>query len=346
VSLPRSPSSSIGYDRLQGLVFLVVLPTANALLTSAFVLNLEIRDPWVPLAAALRIWASFGLSLVLLRLLARAAPKLFEDDHFWRQLLVHSVLVIGAGWLFGPYVDLPAPVPQPKLLLAPKVIVVLELAMYLAVVRILKQQERAFATEASLREAELQVLRSQSNPHFLFNTLNLIASEIPRDPDNAREIVFDLADLLRSTIKVAEKKLTTVAEEMELVRLYLKLQQQRFSDRLEFSMEIAPETKNLEIPALLLQPVVENSVKWAVAPYAARARIHIECRLQDDGLMIVVSDTGPGFDDAQVVEGHGLRILRRTLELNYPGRWHLSSSPTDDGGVLSLRLPRREHTPA
>ena len=339
----RSSPPAFRYDRLEALVFLVVLPVVNVLLMTSLLVNLDVRGMGIPLTAALRIWAIFAFSLALLRLLARYKLRAFDDDAFWRQLLIHSVVVLGVGFVVGPFIELPASVPRPKIFFVPRMIAILEIAMYLAVVRILKQQQKWFVTRASLHEAELNVLRSQSNPHFLFNTLNLIASEISRDPNNAREIVFDLADLLRSSIKASERRLTTVGEEMELVRLYLSLQQQRFSDRLTFSMQIAPETQNLEIPALLLQPVVENTVKWAVAPFASKARIHVQCAVLDEELSIVFADTGPAFDETQVVEGNGFRILRRTLELNYPGQWRLRLRSTDDGGLLSLRFPCREY---
>ena len=339
----RSPSPSLRLDRLQATVFLILLPLMNVFLTSSLFLNLDVRGWRLPLTAAVRIWATFGLSLLLLRLVARYRPQTLDNDAFWRQLFIHSSIVLSIGFLVGPLIELPAYVPRPKLFVVPRMILILEMAMYLAVVRILKQQQNWFATKASLREAELNVLRSQSNPHFLFNTLNLIASEISRDPENAKEIVFDLADLLRSSVKAAERRLTTVAAEIELVRLYLRLQEQRFSDRLTFSMAIAPETENLQIPALLLQPVVENTVKWAVAPFPSQAHILVECSLLDDELSIVFRDTGPAFDDTQIVDGNGFRILRRTLELNYPGRWRLQLSSTTEGGLLSLGLPAREY---
>ncbi|MEM7675859.1 MAG: histidine kinase [Myxococcota bacterium] len=315
----------------------------NTFLACALLINLDIRDIKTPLHCALRIWTTFALSFVLLRLMARYMPWMLEHKTFGRQLAVHSSIVIGIGLLVGPFIEFPPSLPRPKIFIAPKVMVILQLAMYLAVVRILKQQQVAFDTAATLRESELNVLRAQSNPHFLFNTLNLIAAEIPRNPSQAREIVFDLADLLRCSIKTAERKVTTVAEEMEFVRLYLALQQRRFSDRLAFTMSIAPETTRLEIPALLLQPAVENTVKWAVAPFTSKAHIHIESVRHSNELSIIFKDTGPTFDDSAIIDGNGFRILKRTLELNYPGQWRLRLSSTDGGGILCIRLPCREY---
>lgn len=330
--------------KLQTVVFLVVLPVLNMLFLATLLINLDIWETEVAVEGFVRLWLTFGLSLAVLRLVERYAPAVLEDDVFWRQLLVHAVVIVGVGLLTGPIIKIPASLPRPTVAVMPRVFLLLELATYLGVVRVLNHQESVFAIAASLRDAELNILRAQSNPHFLFNTLNLIAAEISRDPENAKEVVFDLADLLRSNVKMAEKRLTTVSEEMNLVDLFLKLQQQRFRERLTFSMKIDPATKNLEIPALLLQPVVENTVKWGVAPHPGKAHIEVVSSVSEGQLSVVFADTGPSFDDANIVEGDGFRILRRTLELNYPGEWSLSLRSTDAGGRLSVSLPARAGT--
>jgi len=207
------------------------------------------------------------------------------------------------------------------------------------VLRLFAQQKRSFEIAANLKEAELGVLRAQSNPHFLFNTLNLIASEISRDAENAKNIVFDLADLLRSNLKMAQQSGVTLSAELRLVSLYLTLQQQRFRDRLTFNVDVEPGTEGLAVPALLLQPVIENTVKWAVAPFAAAAHIELRAHRRDDVLDIEICDTGPVFDDASVVEGNGFRILRQTLELHYPGQWDVALTSTPDGRRMRIRFP-------
>ena len=337
------PSASIGRERLQTLAFLVVLPALNTTIAGFLLLNLDAGGSGALLSAGLRMWATFAASLGLLRLVKARWPWALDEDAFWRQLLVHAVIVIAMGYAFGPFLEVPASLPRPRLVVVPRIVVSLQLATYLVVVRVLRQQERWFSATVALREAELDVLRSRSNPHFLFNTLNLIAAEVSRDPDNAKEIIFDLADLLRSSIKAADRSLSTVAEELGLVRLYLQLHAQRFRDRLTFSMQVEPGTRSLEIPSLLLQPVVENTVKWAVAPYPSKAHVRVRCERRDEELAIVFEDTGPPFDDGQLSEGDGFRILQRTLELHYPGRWTCRLRSTPEGGRLELRFPAREY---
>ena len=339
-------SASIRYDRLEAVVFLIVLPALNTFIAASVMFNLDVLGMKAPLTAGLRFWVIFGLSLALLRLIRRYSTWASNQDAFLRQLILHAVIIVPIGFLLRPIIELPEVIPRPRLFIAPRVVLILELAVYLVVVRTLRQQERWFATQSALQEAELNVLRSQSNPHFLFNTLNLIASEVSRDPDNAKEIIFDLADLLRSSVRAAERSSTTVAEEMELVRLYLRLQTQRFSNRLTFSTDIQSGTEGLRIPSLLLQPVVENTVKWAVAPHASETHVHVACTQEDHQLVVVLSDSGPAFDDAHLQEGNGFRILRRTLELHYPGRWSARLRSTPEGGRLELRFPSQEYTPS
>lgn len=338
---PRS--TSIRFERLQAIAFLLVLPALNTTIVVSILVNLHVEALRGSLTAGVRIWATFAASLLLLRGLKGYWPWVLDEDAFWRQLLVYFAIVASIGYLFGPFVEVPPEIPPPRLRLAPRVVLALQLATYLVVVRILRQQERWAETTVALRDAELNVLRAQSNPHFLFNTLNLIASEVTRNPENAKEIIYDLADLLRSTVKAANRSLSSVADEMELVRLYLELHAQRFRDRLTYAMDIQPATSALEIPSLLLQPVVENTVKWAVAPYHSDAHIHVRCELQGEELSIVFQDTGPPFDDAQLSEGNGLRLLRGTLELHYHERWKASLRSTPEGGRLEIRFPAREY---
>lgn len=326
-------------DRLQLIVFLLVLPAANLLFIGTILFDAGNLTAGSLVNAALRLWSLFGVSYVAIRLLETLVPRLMPAHAFWRQLAGHLVVIAAAGSLVGLTLTVPRVMEPTGVMIMPRVVLALEITIYLAVMRILRQQERAFASEASLREAELNVLRAQSNPHFLFNTLGLITSEISRDPDNAKEIVFDLADLLRSNIQLAEQSRTTLTEEIRLVSLYLALQQQRFKDRLSYTVDIAPDAGLLSVPALLLQPVVENTVKWAVAPHPGASRIAVSARRRGDRLSIVFRDSGPVFDDQNVVEGNGFRILRKTLALNYPDQWQLSLESTPEGGVLSIDIP-------
>lgn len=339
---------SMTRHRVQLIVFLLVLPAVNLLFASAFLHDVGMFSAGAVTRAGVRMWFVFGLSFLALRIAERVAPRALSPDHFLRQLIVHFVVIAGVGALMPSLIEMPATIERPISLIMPRVFILLQIIIYLTVVRIFHQQARQYEAAVMLRESRLAVLRSQSNPHFLFNTLNLIASEISTDPANAREIVFDLADLLRSNLKMAERRITTISEEMRLVSLYLTLQQKRFKDRLETCMEIDERAKPLPIPALLLQPVVENTVKWAVAPHSSAARVRVACTVTGDRLQIVFHDSGPPFDDGNVVEGNGFRILRQTLHLHYGDDFEMSLKSTTSGGLFTLVIPAHltEHVDA
>lgn len=339
LSTPPSPPYGIHQKQFQKWVFLFVWPLINTLFAASILFDLGKFDFQLFVVVVVKLWIVFGLSFLVIQLLGSYFSKLVPTNCFWRQLGLHVFIIVGIASFFAPVFTLPSAMQYPQTLIISRAVVIMEIIIYLIVLQVLNQQERSYASALALRETELNMLRFQSNPHFLFNTLNLITAEISSNPDNAKEIVFDLADLPRSNIRMAQQRFTTVYEELKLVTLYLTLQQKRFKDRLTFDIELDPETKNRQIPALLLQPVVENTVKYAVAPYASKAHINVEIRLLRDKLSIVFKDTGPPFDSSQIVEGNGFRILRKTLDLNYSGGYeiHLRSTPT--GGIFTICLP-------
>lgn len=330
---------------LQVLVFLVAWPTLNLIFTAITLYSLNLFELNIIAQAALKTWATFGLSLLVLRFVETKLPTLFSGVAFWPLLSSHILVICVLAFIFSPVVDVSQRLNIPRVWFIPYVILVLEITLYTTVIYVIAQQERAFATALNLQQAQLNVARAQSNPHFLFNTLNLIVSEISANPDNAKELVYDLSDLLRGTVKMAQNNFATVSTELKMVENYLNLQQKRFPDRLVFQLKIAPESTELLLPSLLLQPVVENTIKHAVAPHANKAQIEIQVSLVTNAeqkrqqLEIQIKDTGPQFEVAQIEEGDGFRILRQTLHLHYPGEHHIALESTPEGGKLTLRFP-------
>ena len=341
-SVTLKPQPEINRKQLQKLVFLIIWPMTNLLFISAVLYDVEKFNIQTIGNIAIRVWVIFGLAFLVFQLLEKYLPRVIRKDCFICQLALHILIIVGIASFLAP-VSIPSDrfPTMPSLVVPRFFIITLEITLYLIVLRTLDQQTNAFSTMLVLKEAELNVLRSQSNPHFLFNTLNLINSEISDDPDNAKEIVYDLADLLRKYLKMAQQSFTTVSEELKLVNLYLTLQQKRFKNRLSFDIEVAPETHRLPIPALLLQPVVENTIKYAVAPYAAKAHVKVETNLTDKNLVVVFKDTGPAFDDTAIEEGDGFRILRKTLDLHYANNYQLSLKSTETGGEFKVCIPVR-----
>lgn len=329
------------HARLQLLVFLLVWPGLNAIVMGVVLADLGRFSLADFLPAACRMWLIFALALAILRPLQKLLSGYVRPDAFWPQLGLHALVIISVGGVLGPPIRTPEWI-DPEVgvsLVAPRVFILLEIAIYLGVQRLIADREHIYAERLARQETELGMLRSQSNPHFLFNTLNLITSEISRNPARAKEIVFDLSDLLRSNIKLAKGARSTVGEEFKLVELFVRLQQKRFPERLGFEMQLSSEASRVAVPPLLMQPVIENAIKHAVAPYAGSARIALEASICGSRLVIECRDSGPPFDASTLVEGNGMRILRQTLSVRYGADFTLTLDSTPVGGVLRIDIP-------
>src|SRR3954469_22532331 len=183
---------------------------------------------------------------------------------------------------------------------------------------------RASQLETRLAQAQLQTLKMQLQPHFLFNTLNGIAGLV-RDSRNkaAVSMLAGLSDLLRYTLENAGKQEVPLKEELEFLELYLDIQQMRFSDRLTVTMSIAPETLDAMVPNLILQPLVENALRHGIARRTAAGTVGVRANRDDGQLRIIVFDDGPGLqrdDGTPPIEGVGLSNTRARLAQLYGDR--------------------------
>ncbi len=153
--------------------------------------------------------------------------------------------------------------------------------------------------------AQLEMLRYQLNPHFLFNTLNSISTLVLlKQTDRANAMLSRLASFLRYSLVGEREGLATVAQEAEALKLYLDIERTRFEDRLRTRFDIAPDVMEARLPSLLLQPIVENAIKYAVTPSEDGADIIIDARRMTDRLVITIADTGPGLA-ASAADGSG-----------------------------------------
>jgi hypothetical protein len=194
-------------------------------------------------------------------------------------------------------------------------------------------------------EANLAALRSQINPHFLFNTLNTIADLIHHQPALAEQAVEKLAFIFRYTLRVSGQDFVPLEQEVSLVRNYLDIEQIRFGERLRVDIAITPEAGQVPIPAFVLQTLVENCIKHGIAKLLHNGLVRITAMVADGMLVCTVYDNGPGIDPNRVEKGTGLRnILARTRSLyNLPNL--LTFSNTGDGTLVTLKLPlTHEHT--
>lgn len=170
-------------------------------------------------------------------------------------------------------------------------------------------------------EAELATLQSKINPHFLYNSLNAIASLIHEDPDKAERMTIQLSKLFRYSINQNQESLVTVQEEMEIVSTYLDIERVRFGDRIDFVIEVNEELSNDKIPRFLIQPLVENALKHGLKNVADHALLHIEIK-KTDKIIIAVIDNGIPFPE-ELVTGYGLQSTYEKLELLYGGDYEV-----------------------
>lgn len=176
--------------------------------------------------------------------------------------------------------------------------------------------DRKADVERLTREAELFKLRQQLQPHFLFNSLNSISALTGTQPDRARHMIQQLSDFLRGTIKKEDQQWNSLVEEVEYLQLYLEIEKVRFGHRLNTSIRCAEDILNLKLPTLLLQPLVENAIKFGLYDTTADVLIEIEAKQQDAFLKISVTNPfDPETSQPLKGTGFGLSSVRRRLFL-------------------------------
>src|SRR2546427_11589291 len=156
---------------------------------------------------------------------------------------------------------------------------------------------RAVQLESQLTRSELQLLRAQIQPHFLFNTLNSISALIPDDPKGAEDMIADLSEMFRASTLSTGAPEVPLREEIGILNAYLRIQKRRLENRLTVVFDISPEALACSVPSLLLQPLVENAINYGVAPRLDPGLIRVAAARSSDKLVMEVSDDGPGLPD-------------------------------------------------
>ncbi len=198
------------------------------------------------------------------------------------------------------------------------------------------EQERAYKL---LAEARLNALESRIHPHFLFNTLNSIASLIPSDPKRAEDTISRLASLLRFSLGAQHNGLVPLAQELKIVRDYLEIESTRFGGRLRYEIETSPAMDPVKIPPLAVQTLVENVVKHVVAQRPGGASIRVSGALNNGNAELEVIDNGPGFSLGAVTPEHGLGNLVARLDLLFGERGNLDVVRENEKTVVRLTFP-------
>ncbi len=193
--------------------------------------------------------------------------------------------------------------------------------------------------DSLLRDSEIAALRAQINPHFLFNALNALNAIIPAGATAARKTLLNLADIFRYSLS-SKQQLVSLADEIDIVEAYLQIERLRLADRLTTRIEIDEGVRFNRVPALSIQPLVENAVKHGVSRKADGGEVRVSACEESGGLRVEVADNGPGFDThAQPGGGHGLRSVERRLQLCYEGAVEFRVESDASGSRVGFTIP-------
>ena len=323
-----------------------------------YIINLRAPTP-------LSVWQAFAANSMLFYVWAGLTPVVLwlgrrlplERPRFWRNLSVLFFLAFGFAFLQIALVyaanrvflnwaeDYRSPVPIPALLIGYGATNVMVYWGIIAASQAFNYFSRYSEREKSLAQAQLQSLKMQLNPHFLYNTLNAISELVYDDAEEAEQTISKLSELLRLSLKTEQAQEIALGDELEFLRKYVEIQQILLQERLKVEWQIAPETLFACVPNMILQPLVENSIIHGIAPRRRGGGIKIESVKQNNWLILNVEDDGLGIkDEAKTCGGIGLQNTRTRLRHLY-GESHefiLQNRPETSGVAIKIKLPFRE----
>ena len=214
--------------------------------------------------------------------------------------------------------------------------------------RYLAGEQRAAQLQTQLAQAQLQALKMQLHPHFLFNTLNAISELVHKEPETAERMVIQLSDMLRLSLESIGVQEIPLEQELNFLRRYLDIEETRFRDRLKIRTDVAPETLGAYVPNMLLQPLVENAIRHGISPLSRGGSIDIRARRNNGTLQLQIRDDGRGLpangENGSRGNGVGLSNTRaRLTQLYGAGAFGLDIKSAPDAGVtVSVTIPLRE----
>ncbi|RIJ37414.1 sensor histidine kinase [Pontibacter oryzae] len=205
-----------------------------------------------------------------------------------------------------------------------------------------QEEQRRATSEKLAREAELHTLRQQLQPHFLFNSLNSISALVVARPEQARNMIQQLSDFLRGTLRKDNQQQVSLADELQQLELYLDIEKVRFGHRLQTAIDVQNETMNMRLPALLLQPVVENAIKFGLYDTIGDTVISITATAQDHHLLLQVQNPyDPATAQPQRGTGFGLSSVQRRLYLLYARQDLLQTRQHENQFITSIKIPQK-----
>jgi two-component sensor histidine kinase len=209
-------------------------------------------------------------------------------------------------------------------------------------IHLFDRHTRAIQLEGKLSQARLENLRLQLQPHFLFNALNAISSMVYEDPRKADAMIARLSALLRTTITDSEAQMVPLEREIETLQLYLDVMRQRFEDRLRVDVRIAPEVREALVPHLLLQPLVENSIRHGSDPRSNAVNVTVTADREGGQTRVRIRDSGRGLPEGEIRRGTGISNTAERLQQLYGGAHTFAFENCEDGGLaVTVAVPFR-----
>lgn len=218
-------------------------------------------------------------------------------------------------------------------------LIILTYYLFISLTNLSEKNAKEARLESIVKETELKLLRSQINPHFLFNSLNSISSLTVTDPEKARTMVVKLSDFMRYALSRKDEQPVSLRSELENLRLYLDIEKVRFGDKLIMEEEISPESLDCKIPVMLLQPLYENAVKHGVYESTESVRITTKARIIEGFIEIIISNN---YDPSPTIKkgtGTGLLNVARRLELFYGNKASIKNLKETDIYTVTLYIP-------
>ncbi|MCP9762556.1 sensor histidine kinase [Lacihabitans soyangensis] len=247
----------------------------------------------------------------------------------WQKIFYSTMEALGRGHLRGSS--------QVWDIYIPALIYIIQFGFFHAYAYHVEVENRK-ATEADLKEAalksELSAIKAQLNPHFLYNTFNTINASLPPHMEQTREMIASLADMFRYVLKASKEETVELKEEVEFTEKYLSLEKSRFAERLQTVFEIDQGLLNEKIPPMILQPLVENSVKHGISSLIEGGEIKIEIKKQGNKMRFKVSDTGVGASDLSGLIGSGVGLSNTNLRLEKMYGSQLDILPNTPKGLI------------
>jgi LytS/YehU family sensor histidine kinase len=219
---------------------------------------------------------------------------------------------------------------------------VIAYTVMVSILYVFDRHVRTAQLEAKLAQARLENLRLQLQPHFLFNVLNTISSVVYEDPRKADAMIARLSSLLRTTIHDAEEQVVPLQREIETLELYLDIMRQRFEDKLSVAVRVAPEVRKALVPHLLLQPLVENSIRHGIDPRSNAVTITVTAERDGESTRVRIRDCGRGLPQGKFRRGTGISNTEARLAQLYGGEHTLEFENCEDGGLaVTVAVPYR-----